>query len=358
MFFENGPPQAPAAQRAFRCAAERPMALLQRCPAYAPTPLRECAPLAEALGLARLWVKDETARMRLGSFKALGGVFAVAQMIRDAAGVDDPMAEAAQAAARGMTFVTASAGNHGLSVASGARIFGARGVIVLDRNVPERFADRIRAAGADVARVEGSYEDAVAEAGALAERGGWLLLADGSWEGYVERPALVMEGYAVLAEEARAAFEAAGAYPDHVLLQAGVGGMAAAVAAHIRETWPTRPRITVVEPDRAACLLESARAGALRRAAGAASCMGRLDCKDASLIAFESLRRDADAFVTVTDAEAEAAALRLAQVGVETTPSGAAGLAALATLADLDGRSAMIVATEGPEGGEAAAAAP
>ena len=304
------------------------------------------AGLAAALGLRRLRVKDETGRMGLGSFKALGGVFAIAQILRDAAGVDDPAGPEARAAAARTTFVTASAGNHGLSVAAGARIFGARCVIALDRAVPEAFAHRIRAAGAAVERVDGTYEDAVARAGALAAERGWLLLADGSWEGYVERPALVMEGYAVPAEECRAAIEADGAWPDGVLLQAGVGGLAAAFAAHVRETWPVQPHITVVEPDRAACLLESARAGRPTRASGAASSMGRLDCKDASLIAFDSLRNDADAFVTVSDAEAEEAAALYARHGLRTTPSGAAPLAALAAGRGEAG-DCLVVATEG-----------
>src|SRR6056297_4023948 len=153
MIFENPASRSTVAQRGFRCAADRPMALLQRCPVYAPTPLRDMTDLAAEVGFRRLWVKDETARMRLGSFKALGGVFAIAQMVREAVGSDDPASEAAREAAGRMTFVTASAGNHGLSVAAGARIFGAHGAIVLDRNVPEGFAARIGAVGGEVIRV-------------------------------------------------------------------------------------------------------------------------------------------------------------------------------------------------------------
>jgi diaminopropionate ammonia-lyase len=354
MIYEN-PRSGPAAPPLFRAAADRPLAMLERCPAYAPTPLRALPALAAELGVGALLVKDETARMGLGSFKALGGVFAIAQLVAEAGGGDDPMTDAAQAAAAGMTFVTASAGNHGLSVAAGARIFGAKAVIMLDSCVPERFAERIRGKGASVERVAGGYEDAVAAAGAAAEARGWLLLADGSWEGYVARPALVMEGYAVLAEECRRTFaggraegadDGAAGWPDHVLLQAGVGGLAAAVARHIRETWPVQPRITVVEPDAAACLQESVRAGSLTRAEGPVSTMGRLDCKDASLIAFESLRQDADAFVTVSDAEAAAAVDRLARHGLDTTPSGAAPVAALAKGAASADASCMIIVSE------------
>jgi diaminopropionate ammonia-lyase len=339
------------ARRLFRPNADRPLALLQRCPAYAPTPLRDLPALAETLGIASLALKDETTRMRLGSFKALGGAYAVAQMIIDASGDPDPMSERARNVARGMTFITASAGNHGLSVAAGARIFGAKSVIVLSSLVPEAFAGRIRGAGAQVMRIEGTYEDSVAAAIAAAERNGWLLLADGSWDGYVDRPALVMEGYTVLAEECRDVFAARNDWPSHVVLQAGVGGLAAAVAAHIREHWDRQPEIVVAEPDAAPCLFRSIEAGRLTRADGPVSNMGRLDCKDASLIAFSALRRDADLFVTVSDEHARSAAGLLGRHGVATTPSGAAGLAGLASLNLERNARALVIATEGAESG-------
>lgn len=351
--FSNPRSMAPRAPRAFRTAADRPLAMLAQCPVYGPTPLASLPALARRLGIGGLWVKDETHRMRLGSFKALGGVFALAQLVAEAAGVDDPASPPARAQAARMTFVTASAGNHGLSVAAGARIFGAKAIVVLDSSVPREFAERIRRAGGTVMRLAGSYEDAVAHVSASARENGWILLADGSWPGYVTRPALVMEGYTVLAEECRLALREAGAWPSHVFLQAGVGGLAAAVAAHIRETWPVQPRIVVVEPDRAACLLESVRAGRLRQAQGALSNMGRLDCKDASLIAFQSLAADADAFTTVTDEAAEAAVRLFAAHGIDTTPSGAASLAALTSESPGPDARCMIVATEGALAGDA-----
>lgn len=336
-----------AVTRRFRTSPQRPLEMLAACPVYAPTPMQTIDASAVHPDLSAVVCKDETARMRLGSFKALGGVFAVAQMICALAETSDPMSDAAQACAKKISFVTASAGNHGLSVAAGARIFGARAVIVLDASVSEDFADRIRAAGARVERIAGSYEDAVAFAKTMAEDPDYLLLADGSWPGYIDPPALVMEGYSVLAEECRQSFTASGEWPDHVLLQAGVGGLAAAIAAHIRTSWPVQPVITVVEPDQAACLRDSVAAGQLVRAQGKGSNMGRLDCKDASLIAFEALRHDADHFVTVTDDEAAAAAELFDQFGIATTPSGAAPLAALVNGHGGKGARCMIIASEG-----------
>lgn len=336
----------PGAERRFRVSPDRPLALLAKCPVYVATPMPAQPDLAHEIGIGSLHVKNEAERMRLGSFKALGGAFAVAQMICDTANVADPT-EAGDVAAD-MTFVTASAGNHGLSVAAGARVFGAKAVVVLPETAPKVFARRIRATGAKVV-AGGSYDESVADAIRLAETNGWLHLADGSWPGYEERPAMIIEGYTVLAEECRAEFERAGEWPTHVFLQAGVGGLAAAVAAHIRETWPRQPQITVVEPDRAPCLQNSIRAGHLEIGDGADSNMGRLDCKNASLIAFEALQRDADVFLTITDEEADHAVALMARHDMATTPSGAAGLAGLVALAPGAECHALVIVSEGVE---------
>jgi diaminopropionate ammonia-lyase len=211
---------------------------------------------------------------------------------------------------------------------------------------------------AQIVRVDGSYEDSVGAAIAAARDNGWLLLADGSWDGYTERPDLVMEGYTVLAEECRVQFHAKGIWPSHVFLQAGVGGLAAAVAGHIRQYWDQQPNIIIVEPEAAACLMESIRAHQITRVEGPVSNMGRLDCKDASLIAFGSLKNDADFFVTISDDEAALAVSVLARYSINTTPSGAASFAALprtnlhSANLNLDEESRCLVfVTEGPEEG-------
>jgi diaminopropionate ammonia-lyase len=348
---KNNSPNISADLRLFRTSADRPMALLSKCPIYTPTPLIDHGALANDLGVSRLFMKDESHRMRLGSFKALGGAFAVAQMISDAAMSADLTNEAAKTAAAGMTFITASAGNHGLSVAAGANIFGAKAVVYLSSLVPVGFGDRIRALGATVVRIDGVYEDSVAAAKAAAEDNGWLLLADGSWEGYIERPALVMEGYTVLAEECRTEFERLGVWPTHVLIQAGVGGLAAAVAGHIRDNWKVQPKITIVEPKAAPCLKVNVGTNGLTRVEGPISNMGRLDCKEASLIAAKSLKNDASEFILVSDEEASRAVDLLARHNIETTPSGAATVAALAGTNVSPESRCLVIVTEGLEGG-------
>jgi len=354
--------EAASGPRDFIEKPERPLAMLEACPAYALTRLHDASELATKFNVERLWLKDESTRMRLGSFKALGGAFAVAQMLRDAAELAlgarveaaDLISPPLKTMAEGMTFITASAGNHGLSVAAGARLFGAKGVIVLSETVPQAFGERLEALGATVQRVAGTYEDSVAHAISEAAAQGWHLLADGSWPGYSDPPAIVMEGYTVLAEECRATFEQEKLWPTHVVLQAGVGGLAAAVAAHVRETWAEQPTIVVVEPERAACLQRSVQAGALTQATGAVSDMGRLDCKDASMIAFEALRRDADVFVTISEDEAAQAVALLAAHDISSTSSGAAGVAALMNAGELgmDASSrCLAIVSEGREDG-------
>lgn len=192
--------------------------------------------------------------------------------------------------------------------------------------MPEAFAARLRRTGAEVLRAGERYEEAMAAAAEAAEARGWTLLSDSSWPGYLELPARVMEGYLVAAAEA---VEALKEPPSHVFLQAGVGGFAAAMAALFRARWGEAPRIVVVEPAAARCLLESLRAGRAVRAPGPVSTMGRLDCKEASLLALAALARDADLFVDLEEDPCAQTVALLAEHGLETTPSGAAGLAAL-----------------------------
>ncbi|MEM7303663.1 MAG: diaminopropionate ammonia-lyase [Pseudomonadota bacterium] len=334
-------------ERRFRTSADRPLSLLTHCPAHQTTDLVARSDLANELGIAKLFIKDESKRMGLGSFKALGGAFAVAQHLHEQSGSFELVSPEAKAQVARETFITASAGNHGLSVAAGANVFGAQSVIVLSRTVPESFADRIRALNAKVEWVDGDYEASVEHARSLAKKNGWYLLADGSWEGYVAPPARVMEGYTVLAQECANTFRESGEWPTHVFLQAGVGGLAASIAGHIRDHWDEQPQILVVEPDRAPCLQTSIAAGQMKTAPGEVSNMGRLDCKDASLIAFEALQRDADQFQTISDDEALAATARLSEAGFASTPSGVAGYAGLMAIDRHPDMRAMIIVSEG-----------
>lgn len=312
--------------------------LLSRCPAYEATPLFDASDVAQAAKVAKVWIKDERSRMGLGSFKALGAAYVIA---REAVIVGGDF----QTALKDRVFVTASAGNHGMSVAAGAALFGARAIIYLARTVPESFADRLRAKGAEVVVEGDDYEASMTAASKAAQTHGWTLLSDSSWPGYIDLPYRVMEGYLALAAEVTTQIPAP---PSHVLLQAGVGGLAGAAAALFRKTWPDT-QIIVVEPEAAPALIESIRAGQVVDTEGPVSSMGRLDCKTPSLIALNGLARDADQFVTISESEAAAGVAALTAFDLGTSASGGAGLAAL--LAGLDlGADANVLAilSEGP----------
>ncbi|MET1415816.1 pyridoxal-phosphate dependent enzyme [Roseibium sp. HPY-6] len=288
------------------------------------SPLLNRPELANELGIDKLFIKDERARLGLGSFKALGAAYAIAKQAftRIQSGeVTDP-----NTALEGMTFVCASAGNHGLSLAEGARIFGADAVVFVANTVPEAFAERLRAKGARVARAGEIYEESMAEAERQASENGWHLLSDSTWPGMTEPGRDVMEGYLKMGEEiARQIPEP----PTHVFLQAGVGGLAAACASSARTSWGEDVTIVVVEPEAAPALLASISAGKPVLAPGPVSNMGRLDCKEPSHLALRYLALEANIFSTVTDAEAEETVAWLDGNGLKTTPSGAASLCAV-----------------------------
>src|SRR6056300_700675 len=305
-------------------AVDAPLRLLQHCPVAQPTPLANCADLAKKLGLASLHIKDERTRMRLGSFKALGAAYAIAKQA-DAKRAESSGEMPWEDTLEGEIFVTASAGNHGLSVAAGARIFGAKAVIYLSETVPEGFAERLRDIGATVVRAGQDYEASMQAAASAATDNGWTLLSDSSWIGYTELPHILMEGYTALAAEA---IEQMPKAPDYIFLQAGVGGLACSAAACFRAAWGDHPQIVVVEPDAAPALYQSIEQGQAVSTSGPVSSMGRLDCKEPSLIALNGLSRDADLFYLMSDESVEAAIAQFSDWDLTTSPSGGAGLAA------------------------------
>lgn len=304
------------------------LALLRRCPAYAATPLVDASVLADVSSGATVHLKDERGRMGLGSFKALGAAYAIA---RDAVAArpGDP-----SNALAGRTYVTASAGNHGMSVAAGARVFGAEAVIFISETVSVGIAEKLAAKGARVVREGADYEASMAAAARAARDHGWTLLSDSTWTGYSAPARQVMAGYLAMADEILRTIPAP---PTHVFLQAGVGGFAASLLAAFRSAWDGGFKAIIVEPAFAPCLQAGISAGRPVRAEGPVSAMGRLDCKEPSHVALASLARDADCFLTISEAEAASAAERLSVAGMPTTPSGAAGLAGILAYAQNQG---------------------
>ena len=280
-------------------------------------------------------MKDEAARFGLGSFKALGGAYAVAMLLADALSRRGVAASATSTdltaghyrhATEAITVTCATDGNHGRSVAWGASRFHCRCVIFLHANVNKARADAIAAYGADIRRVPGTYDDAVRAAAREAETNHWLVASDTSWPGYTEVAREIMQGYRIMVDEA--ADQWTGAPPTHVFVQGGVGGAAAAVSAHARMRFHPSPAIVVVEPDRAACLLTSAENGVLTAIEGDLdTVMAGLACGEPSFLAWQELDRSAAAFLAIPDAAATDTMQVLSEQGIVAGESGVAGLA-------------------------------
>ena len=274
---------------------ERAFAQISAWPEYAPTPLRNADALAQQLGLGALFLKDETNRLGVGSFKALGGAYAAEELQQRGHG-DGLSGQPAPVAAT----VTASAGNHGIGVAWGSKRLNLPCNVFLGAHVAERQAERIRAHGAVVHRVDGGYEASLQAARDAAAREGWSLVQDVDSEGYEQVPRDIYAGYTVLAREMTEAMEAP---PTHVIVNAGVGGLASAVCAHLWARYAERrPRFVVAEPSAAACLLASARAGeCVAVSSEPTTVQTGLDCREPAAIAWQVLASGADDFVSVPD---------------------------------------------------------
>ncbi len=315
-------------------------------PGYAPTPLRALPGLAATLGLAGLHYKDERGRFGLRSFKALGGAYAVMRVLQrrlSAAGIEatgtDLLAGRWRDRTAGFTVTCATDGNHGRSVAWGAQRFGCQCIIYVHETVSEGRCEAIRAYGARVERVPGNYDDAVRHADRQARANDWTVVSDTSYPGYTEIPTDVMHGYGLMAGEIVDAF--GDSPPTHLFVQAGVGGLAAALAATFWLAWgPRRPRVIVVEPRTADCHLQSALAGRPVVVGGSLeTIMAGLACGEVSPLAWQVLSQAAQAFVAIDDPPVAEAMRTLLNAGAD-DPSiiagetGAAGLAALTLALD------------------------
>ncbi|WP_292277665.1 diaminopropionate ammonia-lyase, partial [Mesorhizobium sp.] len=316
----NQPLVAADAESLGMAGAERAEQYLKARHSHPETPLYALPALADDLGIAALHVKDEGQRLGLGSFKALGGAYAVIRLVLEEAGkrlgrtVD--VGEIGDARVReiasGMIFVCATDGNHGRSVAQGAGVVGARSVIFVHAGVSAERVAAIARLGAEIVQVEGGYDHAVREVARVGAERGWKIVSNTSWLGYERVPGLVMQGYTVSLREALRQMPEA---PTHVFLQAGVGGFAAAIAGHLAILLgERRPKAVVVEPRRSACVYASAEAGRpVTIAHQQSTVMAMLECAEPSLIAWRVLARVADAFMTVEEEDAVAVMKRLAR---------------------------------------------
>ena len=266
---------------------EEAYATISKWEGYAATPLILMSKLSACLELNKIYYKDESERFGLQSFKALGGAYAVERIARGGSDI---------------VISTATAGNHGRSVAWGARRLGLSCKIFVSEFVSEARCQCMADLGAEIIRVRGNYQSSLEECIKQSKDMHWQIVQDVAWEGYSVVPTHTMAGYAVMMREI--AGQTNGEKITHVVLQAGVGGMAAAIIAGIARYWNHVPVILVVEPDSAACVLESVKAGQPTPVVVTTeSIMGGMSCGEVSLVAWEILRHSARYCMSLPDTD-------------------------------------------------------
>jgi diaminopropionate ammonia-lyase len=309
-------------------ALEAALAFHRSLPGYAVTPLVEAPAAAAALGVARVLVKDESSRLGLPSFKVLGASWATHRAVAERPGVT--------------RLACATDGNHGRAVARMARLLGLAAVVFVPADMVAARRHAIADEGARVEVVDGSYDDAVERAAALAGTD-VLVIQDTAWPGYETIPRWVIEGYGTIGAEIDIE-------PDVVAVQIGVGSFAAAMVRRFAGA-----RIVGVEPVTAACALASIDAGGPAEVPGPHdSVMAGLNCGRVSPVAWPTISRGIEAFAAIADARAVEAMALLARDGITAGESGAAGLAGLlafrAELALRADATVLVVNTEGATG--------
>ena len=252
---------------------------------YSPTPLISLNKLSEKLKINKIFYKDESKRFNLKSFKALGGAYAVEKVSRGN---------------KEIVISTATAGNHGRSVAWGSKKLGLKCKIFISEYVSEFRAKVMRSFGADVIRVKGNYDASLKECIKQSKQNNWQIVQDVAWQDYKLVPKLTMAGYSVMMKEISEQIN--NEQISHVILQAGVGGMAAAMVAGIARYLDNVPKVIVVEPDNAACVMESIKAGKIKKISiKKESLMGGMSCDEVSLVPWEILKNSVSYCITVSD---------------------------------------------------------
>ena len=259
--------------------------IISRWDNYSPTPLISLNKLSKKLGLNKIFYKDESKRFHLKSFKALGGAYAVEKVTKGN---------------KEVVVSTATAGNHGRSVAWGSKKLGLKCKIFISEYVSEFRAEVMRSFGADVIRVKGNYDNSLKECIKQSKQNNWQIVQDVAWQDYKLVPKLTMAGYSVMMKEISEQINSQ--QISHIILQAGVGGMAAAMVAGIARYLDNVPKIIVVEPESAACVLESIKVGKIEKISiKKESLMGGMSCDEVSLVPWEILKNSINHCVTVSD---------------------------------------------------------
>jgi diaminopropionate ammonia-lyase len=325
-----------------------PLRFHRRLPGYEETPLVDAPKLAGALGVGKVFVKDESSRLGLPAFKVLGASWAVYRALEERLGEDfgdwEEIWELEEhlEPSLPLSLVAATDGNHGRAVARVARLLGLGAKIFVPGDMATARRKAIADEGAEVIVIDGTYDEAMERsAGEAGERA--LVISDMSWPGYERIPSWVIEGYSTMLWEIDDELERRSEVgPDLVVVQVGVGAFAAAVARHFRRPRASpHPKLMSVEPASADCLLESVEAGSIVSVPGPHdSIMSGLNCGKPSLVAWPTVSRGIDLHIAVNDEPAREAMRLAAESGVVSGETGAAGLGGLLELMRAGGEEA------------------
>lgn len=291
-------------------------------PGYTQTPLISLPQLAAELGVAHVYAKDESSRLGLPAFKALGASWAVNKAL------------ATLAPGEKITIVTATDGNHGRAIAKFTRLAGQQALIFVPSGVHPYAIQAIRDEGAEVVVLDAPYDDVVAAAAEAAQGDNRILIQDTAWEGYEEIPGWIVQGYETLFAEIDAQLaEQGSATPTVIAIPTGVGSLLQAALAHYRSTSaPEGTAVVSVEPEAAACIEPSLRAGHAVSVETGTTVMSGLNCGTPSSLAWPLIKEGLDGAITITEEEDITAAYELQDLGLTAGPCGASGFAGLRTM--------------------------
>jgi len=251
---------------------------------YQPTPLESLSKLSKELRLKNVFYKDESKRFGLKSFKALGGAYAVEKITKGR---------------KDIIVSTATAGNHGKSVAWGAKNLGLNCKIFISENVSETRAEEMRNLNAEVIKVKGNYEDSLNVCKEVSKKNNWEIIQDVAWPDYELVPKLTMAGYSTMIKEISVQTNE---YVTHIFLQAGVGGMAAGLIAGVANYFKKVPKIIVVEPENANCVMQSIENNTPTSVdIKKESIMGGMSCGEVSLVPWQILKNSVNNCISVSD---------------------------------------------------------
>ncbi len=285
----------------------------RQLPGFRQTPLVSLSHLAQMLGVEGIYVKDESQRLELNSFKVMGGSFAIFRFLQKKLGLPDEqmsykflLSKDCHDMTGTLTFASATDGNHGKGIAWASRMLGHKCRIYVHRDTSQARIDAIKMFGAEVTVVDGNYDDAVRQCAEDAADNGWNVISDTSWKGYTEIPTWIMQGYTTMLLEAQEQFAGMGIErPTHIFVQAGVGALAASVIGFYASLFKDKlPKFVVVEPENAACLYHSAKIGDGKPHSVKGdldTIMAGLACGEPSAIAWDVLWPLVDAFISVPD---------------------------------------------------------